>query len=463
MASNEIINRRLVGFYGELNLAYKNMLYLGVTARQDLSSTLPQSQYAFFYPSVNASFVFSELLKNSGTANFLNYGKLRASWASVGNDADPYLLATYFVKTDIIGGFGSTTFPFNGIPGYSLSDRIGNSDIKPEKTQAFEVGTELGFLNNRISLDFSYYQNRSKDQIIAVPIAASSGYASKVINAGEVENKGVELTLRGTPIKTADWTWEVYGTYTHNRNKVISLIDGVDQLVIGGFGGMSIVAAVGKPYGTFYTTDLRKDAEGRVVINPDNGLPYLSEQAQYLGSYNPKWQGSLGTNVTYKSFSFNVLFDTKQGGKFYSRTKDIMDFVGTAKETAVGNREEQIFPNSVYPDNDGKSVVNTEYLYYPQTYFSSQIPAGQHVLDASYIKLREVSLTYRIPKQVLNRTFLGDASVGVFGNNLWLKTASNNKYADPEINSGGATNEQGLDFTAQPSLRNFGFNLRVTF
>lgn len=462
-AFNYNSNRRLVGLYGELNLAYKSMLYLGVTARNDWSSTLPMKNRSFFYPSVNASFVFTELMKGSGFTDVLNYGKIRSSWASVGNDADPYLLASYYTKTDIAGGFGNTTFPFNNIPGFSLSDRIGNADLKPEKTQAFEVGAELGFFNSRVSVDFSYYQNRSKDQILNIPISSASGFSSKTINTGEVENRGVELSLRGTPVKTADFTWELYGTFTKNKSEVISLLDGVNQVVIGGFGGMSIVAAVGKPYGTFYATDLRKDAEGRVIVNPDNGLPLLSETPQYLGSYNPKWQGSIGTNLTWKGFNLGVLFDTKQGGKFFSRTKDVMDFVGTAEETAVNNREDHIFPNSVYLDGTGKSVTNTEYVYYVQDYFTNQIPAGQHVVDGSYVKLRELNLSYRIPKNVLARTFMGDASIGVFGNNLFIWTAGENKYADPEINSGGAGNEQGLDFTAQPSLRNFGFNLKISF
>ncbi len=258
-AVNTFSRRRLVGLYADLNMSYKSMLFFGATARNDWSSTLPKNNRSFFYPSVNASFVFTELLKDSKITDWLEYGKVRASWAQVGNDADPYQLATYYNRTNILAPFGSTLFPLNGIPGLSQSNTFGNADLKPEITTAFEVGTELSFFRNRLSVDFSYYQNKSKDQILSIPISASTGYTTKVVNAGSIQNKGVELALRGTPIQTSyGLSVELYGTYTRNRSEVISLMPGVDQVVLGGFGGMSIVAAVGKPYGTFYSRTFRK-------------------------------------------------------------------------------------------------------------------------------------------------------------------------------------------------------------
>jgi TonB-linked SusC/RagA family outer membrane protein len=456
--------RRLVGVYADLNLSYKNMIYLGATARNDWSSTLPKNNNSFFYPSVNASFVFTELTKETGISKVLSYGKLRASWAKVGNDADPYLLATYYNKTDIAGGFGNITFPFNGNPGYTYGNEIGNPTLTPEFTTAFEIGTELNFLDNRISVDFSYYNNRSKDQILKVPVAPSSGFTTNVFNTGRVENKGVELALRGTPIRTASgFSLELYGTYTHNTNKVLEIGGGVNQVVVGGLSGMSIVAAKGLPYGTFYAQDIQHDEQGRVIVSRTNGRPLLTPTAVYLGSYNPKYQASWGANAGYKGFSFSLLFDTKQGNKFYSRTKDILDFTGAAYETAVGGREPSVWENSVVDiDGSGKLVPNTTIKYNKQSYFPS-IVDGRQVIDASYIRLREASLSYRLPRNLLNRSPFGDVTVGLFGNNLALWTAKENRFADPEVNSGGAGNEQGFDFTAQPSLRNFGFNVRVTF
>lgn len=464
-SENYYSQRRLIGLYAELNLGYKNMLFLGATARNDWSSTLPSANRSFFYPSVNGSFVFTELLKESRFSEILNYGKIRASWASVGNDADPYQLRNYYVKTIVAGAFSNTTFPFGSVPGFTMSNTIGNPNLKPERTDAFEVGTEMSFWNNRISLDFSYYQNRSKDQILAAPIAPSTGFTAEVMNTGVVENKGVELGLRLTPVRTSTgFTWELFGTYTRNRNTVVSLLPGVDQVIIGGVSGMSIVAAVGRPYGTFYTIDYLRDEHGNMVIDRESGLPRKTDAPVYLGSYNPKYMASFGTNLSYKGLSLNVLFDTKQGGQFYSRTSDIMSFVGTSPITARFNREPIIMPNTVYLEDD-KYVPNTTVATDWQDFWTSQsnVPDAQHVYDASYLKLREVSLLYRLPKNVLRSTPFGEASVGLFGNNLWIRTPSENTYADPEMNSGGATNEQGFDFTAQPSLRNFGVNLKVTF
>jgi TonB-linked SusC/RagA family outer membrane protein len=459
--NNSLSSRRLMGLYADLNLSYRNFLFLGVTARNDWSSTLPQGRNSFFYPGVSGSFVFTELMKNSPIMDVLNYGKVRSSWAQVGNDADPYLLESYYGKTTINGGFGSTVFPFNSIPGYTFGNQIGNPDLRPEITSAFEVGTELGFLKNRVSLDFSYYQNNSRDQILAVPIASSTGFTARVTNAGLVENKGVELTLRGTPIKNGNLTWELFGTYTRNRNKVSGL--DVDQIVIGGFSGMSVVAANGRPYGNFYARDNRKDEQGRTIVSRTTGIPLQTPTAVYLGTYNPDYQASLGSNLTFKGFTLGLLFDTKQGGKFYSRTKDIMAFVGTSKETAEGDRAGYIYPNSVYLDPaSGKYVENTSVEFNPQNYFPSRVD-GQNVIDASFIKLREANLTYALPRAILESTPFGSASISLFGNNLWIKTAKENQFADPEINSAGAGNTQGFDFTAQPSVRNYGVNLRVTF
>lgn len=457
--------RRLIGLYADLNLSYKNMLYVGATARNDWSSTLPTNNRSFFYPSVNGAFVFTELTKETGLSRIINYGKVRASWAKVGNDSDPYQLLTYYNKTDLAGGFGNITFPLNAVPGFTYGNKIGNPILKPEFTTAFEVGTELNFLDNRLSVDFSYYTNTSKDQILSLPLPPSTGFTSKVFNTGTVENKGIELSMRGTPIRTASgFSLELYGTYTRNRNEVTEISGGVSQLVIGGVSGMSIVAAKGMPYGTFYAQDIRFDPQGRPIVSRTNGRPLLTPNAVYLGSYNPKYQASWGANASFKGFSASFLFDTKQGNKFYSRTKDILDFVGTAYETAEGGRETSIFPNSVIDDgtNTGKYIENTTVKYNKQAYFPT-IVDGRQVIDASYIRLREASLSYRLPKSLLNRTPFGDLTVGLFGNNLALWTAKENKFADPEVNSGGASNEQGFDYTAQPSLRNFGFNVRVSF
>lgn len=452
--------RRLVGVYADLNLSYKNFLFLQATARNDWSSTLPKKNNSFFYPSVSSSFVFSELM-SPDAKRILSYGKVRANIAKVGSDTDPYKLLTTYRRGEIDGNFGSTTFPFGNVYGLMANSTIGNSELKPEITTSFEVGTELGFFQNRLSVDFTYYKNSSKDQILSIPIANSTGFGFSVVNAGKITNNGVELALRGTPIKTQDFTWELMGTFTKNNNKVVELMEGVDQVTLGGFSGMSIVAAKGRPYGEFYAIANQKDDQGRTIVDQETGLPIPTTEAQYLGSYNPKFQASLGTTLSYKNWSLNTLFDMKHGGVFFSRTKDIMAFTGTSAETG-GERFAQIFPNSVYLDENGNSVVNTTAKYDKVDYYP-YLEAGENVVDASYIKLRSLAISYKFKKDQLKNTPFGDVTVGLFGNNLFIWTPKENKYADPEVNSAGAGNAQGFDYTAQPSLRNYGVNVKVSF
>lgn len=463
LVANSLTQTRNMGYYADLNFSYSNYLFLGLTGRNDKSSTLPTENSSYFYSSANASFVFSELMSESSREKFLSYGKLRASYAKVGNDARAYVTADKYIKTTIDGGWGSTTFPLGTVVGYSVYDQLGNQGIKPEFTTAFEVGAELSFLKDRITVDVSYYQNKSTDQIIALALPASAGYTSKIINTGEVQNKGIELALRGTPILTkSGLKVELFGTYTKNTNEVVSLYNGVDQLVIGGFSGMAIVAQVGKEYGAFYATDLMTDPSGRVVVDPATGLPRLSTNPVYKGSYQPDFLASFGTNITYKGWNLNVLFDMKQGGKYYSRNKDLMDFVGTSIETAYNNREDYVWENSVVENPDGTFSPNTT-PFHQYDYYTSVIPSGQHLIDASYVKLREVALSYSFPSKWLANTPFGAASLGIFGNNLAIWTAEENVYGDPEQNSSGSSNAQGFDYSSNFSQKNYGVNLKVTF
>jgi TonB-linked SusC/RagA family outer membrane protein len=462
--TDNISIRRLVGFYGDLNLAYKDYLFLEGTLRNDRSSTLPVNNYSYWYPSVSGSFVFSELLKNSNFANFLSYGKLRASFAQVGSDTDPYELKTIYASTVVNGSFGNTKFPFGNVPALQVGSTLGNATLKPEQTTSFEVGTELAFLQSRLSVDFSYYVNDSKNQIISIPIPNSTGYGFNTINAGEIQNKGIELAVSGTPIKTNDFTWQLFGTFTKNKSDVISLPNGVSQITIGGFNGMGIVAAKGYPYGEFYAVTNQTDAQGRTVVSQATGQPIPTTTAQYLGSYEPKYQASFGTNIKYKGFALNVLFDVKHGGVLFSDTKSLVDFVGTGIETG-GPRFGQPFPNSVYLDANGRSVPNTNVPYSVYNYFTSVInnTPGMFIVDASYVKMRSASISYTFNKTQLKSLPFGALTIGVYGNNLFLWTPKSNAYVDPEVNSSGAGNEQGFDFAGTPSVRNYGINLKVSF
>ncbi|NJN33008.1 MAG: TonB-dependent receptor [Saprospiraceae bacterium] len=266
--NNTLAQRRSYSAFGDLTLSYDNLLFLGATVRNDWSSTLPKANNSYFYPSVNASFVFTDLL-GENIKNVLSFGKLRASWANVGNDANPYLLTNIFALSNITTGFGSTTFPFTkgdgtSVNGFSQGVNLGNQSLKPENVEEIELGFDLAFWQERLTVDMAWYKRTSTEQIIpAVPISDATGYSSVTLNAGKLVNEGIELTLRGYPIKNKNVTWELFGTYNKFTNTV-EYIDKdkdpkEDQIVLGGFGGMSVVAAAGRSYGTFYTTDFRKD------------------------------------------------------------------------------------------------------------------------------------------------------------------------------------------------------------
>lgn len=454
--------RRQIGIYADANLAYKNMLFLNATARNDFSSTLPAKKRSFFYPSAGVSFVYSELFGEE-LKKKISYAKLRFSFAQVGNDANPYLQKTAFNKGILASSFGSTTLPFNDMIGYSVANLIGNPDIRPEITTALEVGTEMNFLKDRVGLDLGLYQKVSKDQIFTLPLPPSTGFTGKVVNAGKIENKGIEVLLRGTPVLTKDWKVDLIATYTKNINKVVTLSEGVEQIGIGGAAAMAVVATPGKPYGTFYGRDYLKDPNGHVVVDAATGLPIVDPNSSYFGTYMPDFQASARANVSFKNFTFGILFDGKKGGLFYSNTRSLIAFCGTSVETVEGGRDPRVWENSVNLVN-GQYVPNTT-PYRPYDLFSNQanVAPAALLVDASYIKLREISLSYRMPSRWFDKTPLGGITVGVFGNNLFLWTPKENKYADPEINASGNGNAQGFEFSSLPSQRNFGFNIKANF
>ena len=460
LAANSTATVRRVGLYADVSAGYKNMLFLGVVARNDWSSTVSKS---YFYSGANASFVFSELF-NEQLKSIWSYGKLRMSYGKVGNDASPYSTKTYYSSTVANGDFGSNLFPFNGVPGFTYGNKIGNPNLTPEFSSEFEIGTEESFLNDRISFDVSYYSKLSKNQILPVSIAPSSGFTSQVINAGRVTNKGLEFSARFTPIRTRSFKWEIFGTFTKNVNNVEELYPGTNQITLpGGAVGAAVVAKVGSPYGTFYTDGYLRDNSNHVVVDSSTGLPLIDKTgSKFFGSYLPKWQASWGTSLSYKGFSFYVMFDTKQGGEFYSRTKDLLAFVGTSAESA--NREDQVWANSVYKGSDGAYHANdTKYSPYQFNTNQQNRPGEFQLVDASYVKLREMRLSYNLPNKWLNKTPFGGATVSLYGNNLFIWTPKSNQFTDPELSSNGAANAQGFEFSAAPSLRNYGFNLKFTF
>ncbi len=471
---NTLTQRRVVGVYADINLSYQKELFFEITGRNDWSSTLIQHHNSYFYPSANASWVFTERLKGNFKDKVLNYGKVRMGVGGTGNDAPAYANNNAgYQQLPISTGFGSVVPPFNGVPAIQIQNTFGDNKLKPEQTRSFEVGTDLSFFKDRLSLAFTYYNSTTHDLITAVPLPPSTGFGSTYINLGTITNKGVEITMRGTPISTKyGLKWELFGTFTRNVSNVVSLKNGVDNVVIGGYNGMAITAAVGHPFGTFYAADIAYEQDPftkkwHAIVDPVTGLPIATTKPVYKGSYQPKFQASWGTDLSYKGLKLHILFVTKQGGQFYSRNKSNMDFNGTSQETIVNHRNPYVWANSVYlqPGTTNTYVENTK-EFSPYTYYTAQqnnLPA-QNLLNASYVKLQEAALSYKIPQKYYQRSPFGALEAGIFGNNLILWTAKSNQYDDPEETSAGAGgNGQGFNYTARPSLRNYGAFIKVTF
>ena len=475
LSYNSLTRRRTFGAYATVSFNYQRELYLEVTGRNDWSSTLETDRNSYFYPGANASWIFTERLNGPKLKEkVLNYGKVRIGAGGVGNDALAYANNNAgYKQSPISSGFGSVIPPFNGVPAYQVQTTFGDPHLKPEQTREIEVGTDLSFFKDRISASFTYYGSTTRNLITAVPVPASTGFEFNYINVGDISNKGMEVSLRGTPISTKyGLKWDLFGTYTKNKNNVISLTNGVDHVTLGGYNSMDIVAAVGHPFGTFYAAEIQywrdpKTGIAHAVVDQNTGLPIATKTPLYHGSYLPKFQASWGTDLSYKGIKLHVLFVTKQGGQFYSRDKMIMDFVGTSQDSTINNRNPLVWANSVYQVGTTNVYLPNTTKYSPYTYFTTteqqSLPA-QGLVDASYIKLQEATLSYKIPQKYYQRTPFGGLEAGVFGNNLFIWTSTSNHYDDPEATSAGATgNGQGFNYTARPSLRNYGAYIKVNF
>ncbi len=471
--SNYRIDNRSFGFFADFQVNYMKELFFEATGRKDYTSTLTDGSNTHFYPSGNIAWVFTERLKGAFVDKVLNYGKFRFGAAGTGNDGMPYINNNPgYQPLPIASTYGSIVTPYNSLPVYQIQNSIGNKYLKPELTREYEVGLDLSFLKDRLCAAATYYNSYSYNVVAAVPLPPSTGFLYNYTNIGEITNKGLELYLKGTPILTK-WglRWNMFGTYTKNVNNVVKLDNGQERITLGGFQGMSIIAEQGHAFGTFYANDItyvNVNGVKKILVDATTGLPVPTSVPQYKGSYLPRYQASFGTDVSWKGIKLNVLFTTKQGGLFYSNNKVLMEANGTAVETAENSRNLSVWANSVNKVGSTNNYQTNITKYLPYDYYTNIIgknllPA-QGLVDASYIRLQEISLSYKIPKQLYERTAFGSLEAGMFGNNLFLWTAASNKYDDPEAASVGAlSNGQGLNYSSRPSMKNYGVFLKVTF
>jgi TonB-linked SusC/RagA family outer membrane protein len=449
---------RIVGFAGDLTVGYRNYLYLNGTLRNDRSSTLPKNNNSYYYPSASLSFIPTEGIEALKNSDILSYAKFRASYAKVGSDAGPYRLVPTF------GAAGG--FPYGSLAAFTLSNTTPNPNLKPEFTTSYELGTELSFLKDKIGLDFTYYSTSTDGQIINITIPSSTGFTAATVNAGVVTNKGIEVALKGSPFKNRDgFSWNFNFTYTHNVNNVESLYGESKQLSLGG-GDPVPTAIVGQPISLVGSGYLR-DTNGNVVVDATSGYIRLDPTLKNLGQVNPKHILGFNNTISYKAFSLSTTLDFRSGNVIYSGTKNTLTFTGSTNETTQYGRERFIWPNSVIETSPGVFTPNTSVKTrsgnFDFWYGNFNSFAESSIVDAAFLKLRDVSLSYQLPAKFLNKTPFGRASLAISGANILLWTPKSNVYIDPEANIFGTGNSQGREFTSIPSTRTFGITLNATF
>lgn len=484
LANNRnILKQRFYAFFTDLTFEYKNFLTLNIVGRNDISSTLPADNRSYLYGGANASFIFTQAFNMP--KNVLSFGKIRAGYTRVGNEAAPYQTLNVYPINTTLGapsGVGSAGTPFtpSGGTGTNIvtqSDLLANANLKPEFITELELGTELQFFNGRIGIDFTYYNKKSTSQIFQVSAAPSTGFTTQILNLGKATNQGIEIGLTLAAVKSGrqGFNWNIAANFTRNRNKINDL-GGYESFSYGGANGTSSIHIVGQPYGLILGTSYARDEEGNILIDPTTGKPLTSGVLQPIGNPNPDFIVGLNNTFSYKSLSLNVLFDWKQGGDLFSSTVGNMMSRGVTRDTE--DREFVIVAPGILGDintltplvDAGKNKIpNNVAMSYEDHFFAGGMgPGGVNegsVLDATVLRLREISLGYELPKAFLKNTPFGSASVSVSGRNLWYNAPNFPKYTnfDPEVSSLGVGNSQGYDNLAVPTTRRFGVNLRFSF
>lgn len=426
--------------------AYKNYLFLDVSGRNDWSSTLPVNDNSFFYPSVSVSAVVSEIL---GIDNdVLSFLKTRVSWAKVGNAPGPY-------RTSQV--FSFRTAPWGDTPLLYENNTLQNSALQPEFNTSLEFGIDARLFNGRLGFDFTYYNAQGDNLIVLAGITGASGYNNKWLNAGETVNKGIELQVTGQPIKKGDFIWDVAFNFAKNNNEVVSLADNVDNLILGGQWNVNLEARPGLPYGVLFGPAYERSGAGDIVHS--GGLPVIAADYKILGDVQPDWTGGITNTVSYKGLTLSALVDAKWGGSVYSMTHAWGMYAGVLAETLPG-RWTGVVGKGVKDAGDGTYIPNDEVVpaknYYQQA-FSNSVAEGS-IFDATYVKLRQLQLGYKLPNSLLSGLPIRDVNISIVGRNLAI-LYTKTPHIDPETGFSNSNGNQGLEFGQIPSTRSIGFNI----
>ncbi len=467
--------KQINSLYGSASIGYDHTYYLEGTLRGDKSSTLPVNNNTYVYPSVSASWVFSEYLKNK---NIINYGKFRASWAKVGSDTDPYQLAL---------NYSTGKYSYSGFTiGMINNNTQPNKDLKPTMTTSYELGLEMKFFHNRLSLDVTYYNQTSRDQIINLASSSTSGYQYRLINAGEIQNKGIEVALNGRALQIKDFAWDFGINFSKNSNKVKSLTEGMDYFEIekAMWCNVSVGAEVGKYFGSIIGPDFKRNDNGDILINPETGLPLYDETTRTLGNSSWDWTGGFYHTLSYKNFRLSAAFDVKVGADIFSMSMRSAYQTGKAPETLEGREawytsEEKrmaagmtieewraagkcdgFYAPGVIDNGDGTYRQNNIAID-PQTYWESvsRNAPSMFIYDNSYVKCREITFGYTFPEKMLGK-FVKGLNVSFVARNPFI-IWKNIPNIDPD--SGYNTSGMGLEYGSLPSRRSYGINVNMKF
>jgi outer membrane receptor protein involved in Fe transport len=442
--------------FGQLDFDYGDMLYLSLTGRNEWSSTFGESQNNFFYPSASLSWVFSDVAKIPG----LSFGKLRYAYSQAGISPSPYNTKTYFSLPTFTDGFtNGLTFPYNGISGFGYSASMGNKDLEPENVIGNEIGLDAKFLGNRLSLNLTLYHQKTKDILLFRPLAGSSGFQSEYANSGELENKGIELELKGNIIETTDFKWDIGINWSKNKSKVLKLAEGVKELSLeSAFSDYGSYAIVGQPLGAFYGTKWQRSADGQLIIG-DNGIPLKDSQTGNIGNPNPDWLAGIRNNFNFKGVQLSALFDIRHGGDVLNATYGRLTRLGRTAITA--DRERTYVIPGVKADGSVNTTPVSALNYFSRYLGDNGGAAEQFVETVNWFRVREITLSYRLAPQALTK-YLNYIDLSVTGRNLLLET--NYKGVDPETSlTGAGSNINGFDYFNNPGSKSFLFGINVGF
>ena len=463
----QMLNRNSIGLFGDVTLGYKDFVFIHASARNDWDSRLTKANRSFFYPGVDASLILSDAIPALKDNSFLSFLKVRGGWSKTGQISLSNWYATLPSFNAGLGNNALTGFPYGALGGFELNQTLSNPNLKPEITNEIEVGVEMSFIRNRFHLNVNGYQSKTKDQTIPATVSYATGYASAFINAGELQTQGIETDFRLTPLLNfGDFDWNLTVNYTYQTSKVLSILPGLDQLSISDVS----YAVVGKQFPAILVSDVQRDPQGRIIVDPSTGYPIKDPALKNIGHGNPNHLLGLTNNFNYKGLNLNIVAEYRTGNVINNNVGAQLDFTGATWHTAQNGRQSFVVPNSVTANSDGTFTPNTDvavknagHLFWTNSDYTAV--QSTYVTSAAFWKLREVSLSYDIPVKNILGGAIHAAQIGVVGRNLFMLRPKTNYWTDPEFNNqSGTSNAVGnTDYNQTPPTRVYGFSVKLTF